>query len=122
MDEVFFKKLLEISRHMAENRALNPLLNYAMQIALELLDAERGYLVLLNEDRSLDFRVKMDQNGNELEHPEEQISYSILNKVVSTNEPLVITDALLDPSLQNSDSVQALQLRSVMCAPLTAKG
>jgi signal transduction histidine kinase len=122
MDEVFLRKLLEISRHMAENRALDPLLNYAMQIALDLLDAERGYLVLLNEDGALDFRVKMDQNGNELKHPEEQISYSILNKVVSNNKPLVITDALLDPSLQNSDSVQALQLRSVMCAPLTAKG
>lgn len=122
MDEVFLRKLLEISRHMAENRALDPLLNYAMQIALELLRAERGYLVLLDENRGLDFRVKMDQHGTELEHPEEQISYSILNKVVSQVEPLVITDALIDPLLQNSDSVKTLKLRSVMCAPLTASG
>lgn len=122
MDEKFLVQLLDISRQMAQNRALDPLLQYTMRNALELINAERGYLVLVDESRSLDFRVKINNRGDELEHPEEQISYSILNKVVTTNQPLVINDALLDPSLQHSDSVQALQLRSVMCAPLASRG
>lgn len=122
MDEKFFRQLLDVSVRMSETRVLDPLLHYAMNIALELLGAERGYLVLITDDGELDFRVKLDQHGNELQHPEEQISYSILSKVVDKAEPLVITDAILDPSLQNADSVHALQLRSVMCAPLITRG
>lgn len=122
MNETFFRRLLEINRQMAENRALEPLLRVTMQNALELLDAESGYLVLLNADGQLDFRVKMDRAGNELAHPEEQISSSIFNKVIETREPLLINDAILDPSLSAAESVRALQLRSVMCAPLLARG
>lgn len=121
MDVTFLQQLLDISRQMAENRALDPLLQYTMQNALELIGAERGYLVLVDEDGKLDFRVKIDHEGNELEHPEEQISYSILSKVTRTSRSLVINDAMFDPALKDSDSVQSLQLRSVMCAPLIAR-
>ena len=52
------EKLLDISRKMAENRYLDPLLEYAMCVALDLFEAEYGYLVLLREDGSLDFRIQ----------------------------------------------------------------
>ena len=47
MQEKILEKLLEISRKMAENRLLDPLLEYAICVALELFDAEYGYLVLI---------------------------------------------------------------------------
>ena len=122
MDVNFLRQLLDITRQMAENRALDPLLQYTMQKALTLLNAEKGYLVLADADQKINFKVKIDRDGNELEDPEGQISYSILNKVVSKGKPLVINDALIDPSFKNSDSVRDLQLRAVMCAPLIARG
>lgn len=116
------ERLIDISRQLAENRTLDPLLHYAMDVALELFEAERGYLILLDEHRSLDFRVRRDRFGQHLEKPEEQISQTILNEVIFNRKDLITTDAIVDPALRASDSVRSLQLRSVMCVPLIARG
>ena len=55
------EKILDIGRELAERRALEPLLSYAMETALDLCDAEYGYLVLLESDGSLNFRVTQDR-------------------------------------------------------------
>src|SRR5262249_25167932 len=106
----------------AETRVLQPLLDYAVGQALDLVKGERGYIVLVQPDGTLDFRVKRDNQGHELEHPELQISTSILSKVIRTGKPLVVTDAVSDTDFQSAPSVQDLQLRSVMCVPLTSRG
>lgn len=114
-------KLLEISRNMAENRELDPLLTFAVRVSLELFNAEYGYLILF-KDGVLDFRVRQDKNGVELPQPDQQISHTILEKVIQKQESLIIADAILDPEFQTSQSVQALRLRSVMCVPLISRG
>jgi PAS domain S-box-containing protein len=93
-----------------------------MQVALELVGAEYGHLILVNPDGALDFRVSLDSRGQEIENPETQVSHSILNEVVTTNTPLVLVDALDDPSFGDATSVGALELRSVMCVPLVIRG
>jgi signal transduction histidine kinase len=115
-------RLIDVSRQLAENRALDPLLTYAMDVALELFGAERGYLILLSPDGRLDFRVRRNRYGEDIEKPEEQISQTILNEVVLNHKDLITTDAVVDPALRASDSVRSLQLRSVMCVPLIARG
>ncbi|HLF91653.1 MAG TPA: diguanylate cyclase [Anaerolineales bacterium] len=115
-------KLLEISRSMAENRALDPLLKFAVRVSLELFHAEYGYLILVDEDGALNFHVRQDKYGVELPEPNGQISHTILEKVIQKQESLIIADAILDPEFQTSKSVQALQLRSVMCVPMISRG
>ena len=118
MDSKLLTQLFEVSRRMAETRDLYPLLNFAMETALQLFNAERGYLVLLNDDDTLDFHVKIDRHGEEIEQPEGQISTSIFHKVVSENKPIVTTNAMDE---HPSTSALDLKLRSVMCVPLTAR-
>ena len=122
MKEEMLEKLLDISRKMAENRFLDPLLEYAITIALELFDAEYGYLVLIRADDTLDFRVRQDRQGSMLAEPDEQISHTIFEEVIQHSKSLVIANAYTDPEFQNADSVMTLQLRSVMCVPLIARG
>jgi len=122
MEQQVLERILEISRRMAETRSLEPLLDYAMAEAIDLTGAERGYLVLINEGGGLDFRVKRDREGNQLEHAEDQISTSIFNQVISSHAPLVVTDALSDPKFGTAQSVLTLKLHSVMCVPLIARG
>jgi signal transduction histidine kinase/DNA-binding NarL/FixJ family response regulator len=119
MDESFFKELLNISLQMAQTRVLEPLLEYAMRAALELVGAEYGHIVLRQADGGLDFRVSLDRQGQKIAIPETQISRSILDKAIGDNQPLVVFDALEDASLADASSVAFLQLRSVMCVPLT---
>jgi len=122
MDSTFLEKLLEISRHMAATRELDPLLHYVMDAALEMSDAERGYLVLFAEDGTLDFRIRRDKTGRLSENPESNISYSIFDQAVKSGKPLILVDAITDPTFSISESVQSLHLRSVMCVPMVAGG
>ncbi|MCJ7624124.1 MAG: diguanylate cyclase [Anaerolineaceae bacterium] len=116
------EKLLDIGRKMAENRIIDPLLEYAMGVALELVDAERGYIVLQNADKTLNFRIKLNRKGEELNEPEEQISHTIFEKVVKTRKPVLVADAIADPDYCLAESVTTLQLRSVMSVPLISRG
>jgi serine/threonine-protein kinase PknK len=122
MTEDMLEKLLDISRKMAENRLLDPLLEYAMGVALELFNAEQGYLMLLGEDNSLDFRVRQDRSGKELSKPEEQISHTIFKQVINDGKPLVLANAGIDPNFQSAESVHSLKLQSVLCVPLISRG
>ena len=113
------EQILQLSCRMAETRDLRPLLIYAVDVALELFNAEHGYLILRNADGSLDFRVKRKHGGGEITDPE--ISRQILDRVLSKGQPVAAADALEDPEFDTSPSVHALNLRSVMCVPLITR-
>jgi signal transduction histidine kinase len=117
VDTQLLKQLLDVSRQMAETRDLDPLLHYAMDIALELFDAERGYLVLVKRDATLDFPVKRDRRGRDIAAPEAQISTTILQRVVTDGKAIVTASAMEE--FDDSVSISDLQLRSVVCVPLT---
>lgn len=112
------EQILHLSCRMAETRDLQPLLIYAVDVALDLFNAEHGYLILCNSDDSLDFRVKRKHGGSEITVPE--ISRQILDCVLSEGQPIAAADALEDPAFDTSPSVHALHIRSVMCVPLMA--
>ena len=113
--------ILCVSRHLAETRSLTSLLNYVMDEAIELVGADRGYIVLIQPDGTLDVRVKRGTGGVELDAVEDQVSKSILNQVVKTGQPLVLRDAVKDPRFGESESVVILGLCSVMCVPLGSR-
>jgi transcriptional regulator with GAF, ATPase, and Fis domain len=50
------------------------------------------------------------------------ISDSIVRKVIETGRPVIVSDALNDSQFNTSESVLALRLSSVMCAPLVSQG
>ena len=121
MDQGLLERVLEISRNMASTRTLEPLLSYAMGEAINLVGAERGYIVLVVDNDELDFRVTSDADGNPLKDAQDQISNSILNEVIQSGEPLVLQDALTS-EFGAASSVIELKLRSVMCVPLITSG
>lgn len=119
--EELLGKLLTISRHMAGMRAVEPLLSYAIDEVLPLIGAEKGYIVLINSDGSLDYRVRRSINGLSLGGEIDPVSSTVLNEVVQTQKSLIVRNAQMDPRLGQAVSVMEMQLRSVMCAPLIAK-
>ena len=114
--------ILYVSRRMAETRNLTLLLNYVVDEAIKLVGAERGYIVLLQSEGTLDFRVTRDQNGKNIAHAEDQVSKSILTDVITTKRPLVLDNAMTNPQFSRSQSVAILKLRSIMCVPLISRG
>ncbi len=122
MDPNLLERVLDISRRMAETRQLSPLLNYAMEQAMNLVGAEYGCLVLVRPDATLDFRVMRNPENSEMDGAEDQISTSVLKQVIQTRQPLLVHDAGTDPGWRKAKSVVDLKIRSVMCVPLIARG
>lgn len=112
------EQILQLSCQMAETRNLQPLLVRAVDVALDLFNAEHGYLILVRPDDSLDFRVKRHRDGIEIAVPE--ISHQILRQTLADRKPIAAANAVKDPAFDTSLSVHNLQLRSVMCVPLIA--
>lgn len=110
--------VIELSRRMAATRELDPLLAYAMDEVLQLVDAERGCIVLIKPGHKLDFRVKRHRDGAVQKGFEDGISLSILNEVLQTNRSLLIGNAMEDARFATARSVLSLRLRSVICVPL----
>ena len=119
--EALLTHLLAISRKMAEMRSLAPLLSYAIDEVLPLIGAERGYIVLIEADGALDYRVKQRADGSIITSNIDPISHSILDEVVKSQKAIVVRNALLDPRFGSAHSVVAMRLRSIMCAPLITK-
>jgi signal transduction histidine kinase len=116
------QQVLDVSRMLAETRALTPLLDRALEEAVKLVGAERGYLVMVGSDGGHQIRLRRHRPGDELQQSDDNISNSIVDKVVKTGEPLILRDALNDPEFSNASSIISLKLRSVMCVPLISRG
>lgn len=122
MRDVDWAKLLDVVRQMSETRTLGSVLAYATEQALEVVGADQGYLILLGDDGALDFRVQFSRVGQIVPNPEQQVSQSIVLRVLDTGEPVVSADAQEDEEFYALASVHDLKIRSIMCLPLIAQG
>ncbi len=107
---------------------LDAVLLEAMDTVITLTDAERGYIILKNEQSGeLEFRVQREgEIGHHQAPPTEDgrvaISYSVLNDVITSGQPLLTDNAYKDERLQGNVSIANFALRSVLCVPLSYKG
>jgi signal transduction histidine kinase len=122
MEQDTLERMLKVSREMAEIRVLDPLLEYTLREAIDFVDAERGYIILLENDGSFNFRMKVSHDGTDIESPEDQVSTSIISKALFDREAVLTHDAVNDPKFETASSVKDLHLRSVLCVPMISQG
>jgi adenylate cyclase len=102
---------------------LDDVLNTVMDTVIRLTSAERGYLMLRNEQtKELEFRVARNIEQRSLGQGEFVISSTIVGDVARTGEPVVTTNAAQDSRFSSQDSVVSFALRSILCVPLVLKG
>ncbi|MGE0784124.1 MAG: sigma 54-interacting transcriptional regulator [Sandaracinaceae bacterium] len=114
------RKLHEFSERLMRSTSLDEQLEALMDAILDVTHAARGFLILLADGEP---RVTIARHVNQsLPDSVQQMSDSILQKVIETKKPLIVSDALHDTQFRTAESVMNLQLASVMCAPLIAQG
>ncbi|MBI3181934.1 MAG: sigma 54-interacting transcriptional regulator [Myxococcales bacterium] len=115
------RRLTAFSAKLMGSYDLDKILESLMDEAIEVTRADKGFLILMENN---ELRVKTARNISKenIEDAVERVSDSIVAKVVKSQKPLIIADALDDPELGASESVVNLKLLSVMCAPLMHKG
>ena len=109
-------RLLEVNAELAGEMDLDRLTARITDYAVELLRAERGFVLLLEEDGTL--TVHASRLRTEDEHAE--FSRSIARTVVTKGEPIVSLSAQNDARLKGYASVHQLMLSSVACVPILA--
>jgi transcriptional regulator with GAF, ATPase, and Fis domain len=118
---LLLKRLTAFSDKLLQSYDLDRLLETLMDEAIEVSRADKGFLILM-ENNELRVKVARNISRENIDDAIERVSDSIVAKVVRTRKPLIISDALDDPEFKASESVVNLKLLSVMCAPLMHKG
>jgi transcriptional regulator with GAF, ATPase, and Fis domain len=119
------RKLYEFSERLMNQGTVDELLEALLDGVIQVTGAARGAVLLVEpDDPAREPRVRASRNvqRDAIEGPAGGVSDSIVRHVVSTRRPLLVSDALSDTTFGKSDSVLALQLSSVMCAPLVHQG
>lgn len=108
--------LLEISRAINSILSTQPLLDKIMDIALSSIGAERGFILLKDENSGkLEMRVKRNIIGEEAAPT---ISSTIVEQAMASGEPVLVHDAKEDPRFSESSSVIIHNILSAACVPL----
>ena len=99
-----------------------PLLDEIIDAAIELADAERGFLVLTSPAGEPQVVVARNLDAASLQRDDRGFSRSIAARAMATGEPVVTVDAGDDARFEHAGSIAALRLRSVMAVPLMQAG
>jgi PAS domain S-box-containing protein len=116
------RALAEIGAVVNSSLDLTTVLNEVMDTIIRLTGSERGFLMLRNEEGSLDTVVARNWERASLSPSEQEISRTIVQRVVSQGEAVLTTNAQADPRFDQQASIVAYNLRSILCIPLKVKG
>ena len=118
------EELQKLARFIEVNQAfkfsLTPddVLCLIVDAAIEITQAERGFLMLRNQAGDLEFKVARDRNRNWLVGNEFTMSRSVVEESFKQNRSVIINDSKESAAIFARESVRSLDLRSIACIPL----
>ncbi len=128
-DNARLAALYDVSRALGSSLNLDESLTVALDAAIRLTGAERGFLMMLAPDTTgeapdgeLAFRVARNAKQETLDENAFEVSRSVVREVAQSNTPVITTNAQKDPRFATQDSVINYALRSIMAVPLTVRG
>lgn len=111
-------RILEINAELLGEVNLERLAVRVTDHAVDMLQAERGFVLLRDAGGTLTVHTSRARAGD-AQHAE--FSRSIAEQVVRTGEPVVAVNAKGDARLQSFASVHQLALESVACVPIQSR-
>ncbi len=119
------RKLFDFSEKLMHVREIDALLEAMLDAVLDVTGGEKGLILLLEHGESGGkpvVRASRHVHKESIADKAGVISDSIVRKVLETGKPIIVSDAVSDAQFGSSESVVALRLSSVMCAPLMSQG
>ncbi len=121
-DAPLWRELAEISRRVASAASVSEVLDETLLAAIRITRAERGFLLLRGARGALSVAAARNLDRDKIGRGHLKFSRTIAERVVRSGEPLVTTDAAMDPRLSRARSVHAMALKAVLCVPIRASG
>ena len=124
--------LARITRRLAREAELMPLLSLIVDSAVALVGGERGFLLLAEGEeiepgkvlspKDLTVRVARTFESADIPIPSSRLSQGVAGRVLEEGGPVLSVDAGRDMRFEGMQSVEDLRLRSVMCLPIILEG
>ncbi len=115
--------LFKVCRALGSSLELSEVLSETMDSVIQLTGAERGCLVLVNQETNeLAFRAARNFQQENLNKNEMEVSRSIIQDVIRSGEGVLTTNAQVDDRFSTHDSITRFALRSILCLPLRTRG
>ncbi len=112
-----YRRLLQLGK----GDELEPFLEQALALVVEVTGAQRGYLEIRDPNRDDDesaWSMSFGCSEPELRDIRTHISRGIIAEALATGETVVTQSALLDERFRDRESVRAGKIESVLCAPV----
>jgi adenylate cyclase len=113
--------LADIGQLVNSTIELDEVLRIVMDTIVRLTGAERGFLMLRDEQGELTIRIARNWEQESIGAGESLISRTVIKKVIEGGEAVITTNAQEDPRFGGQESIVAYNLRSILCVPLKVK-
>lgn len=114
--------LYRLSQTFSSSLDLDQVLDLVIDEVIAATHAERGFLMLYDAAGDLVFGTARGLKGQDIESPECEISWSVVDKVAREGQPILTSNAQFDERLDMRASIVDLGLRSILCVPVLLKG
>ncbi len=113
--------ILHVVKTINKSLILEEVLQLVLDNAIKVAKAERGFLILLNEEGKLQCELARDEKGNSLPEDAYQVSETIVQDVFTSTESIFIENAQTDHRYEQRKSIQSLRLQTIICSPLVVR-
>ncbi len=114
-------ELANISQVVNSSLQLDDVLRIVMDTIVRLTGAERGFLMLNNNQGELSIHIARNWEQESLDASDSALSRTVVNRVLAEGQPILTTNAQQDPRFDDQESIISLNLRSILCVPLLLK-
>lgn len=117
-----FEALYRVSQILGTSLDLQTVLDQVMDAVIQLTGAERGFLLLHDDDGNLTTKAARNFEQENVQIDKSEYSRTVSDLVINTGKAVLTTNATEDPRFKGQQSVMSHSLRSIMAAPLMARG
>lgn len=117
-----FEALYNVSRVLGSSLDLQTVLDQVMDAIIQLTGAERGFLMLRDDDGGLAVKAARNLDQQTIGSDDFRYSRTVANQVIDSGTPILTTNATEDPRFAGTASIVAQSLRSIMASPLRVRG
>ena len=117
-DTYRLQQLLNIGKEVLAEPDVDHVLEKSVDHLIEISGAERGMIILYNNQGDRHIQTARNLGKEDIENPEFEISNTIISDVKIKGEQIFLKNALREKDLDKSKSVFRLKILSVICLPL----
>lgn len=121
LDSKHLATLLDVERTFNSSLEIEVVLNAVIDKVINLLKAERGFIMLVSSDGNLDVKVARNIEKQTIKSQDFNVSTNIIKNVVGDKKPILSSNAMDDPRLDAFASVSLHSIRSILCVPMLTR-